>query len=72
MVTLTSFRRRLEGAGDTVEVELAAGVARWLDAQEHAGEDIGTTETMVMLIELKEAPIVEFPPGEPSMGPSQS
>lgn len=72
MVTLTSFRRRLEGAGDTVEVELPAGVARWLDAQEHAGENIGTTETTVMLIELKATPIVELPPSEPRLGPSQS
>ena len=72
MVTLSSFRRRLEGAGDTVDVELPAGVARWLDAQEHAGENIGETETRVLLIELKETPIVEPSPGESRLGPSQS
>jgi hypothetical protein len=37
-----------------VEVVLEAGQARWLDAQEHAGENIGDSETHALFIELKE------------------
>jgi hypothetical protein len=56
MITLSSFRRRLSGeAGSTVDVSLESGVIRWLDAQQHAGENIGTTETRVLFVELREA-----------------
>jgi hypothetical protein len=29
-------------------------LARWLDAQEHSGHNIGDTETHVIFVELKE------------------
>ena len=54
MVTLSSFRRRLHGADEAMDVELEAGMTRWLAAQEHAGENIGETDTVVIFIELKE------------------
>lgn len=54
MVTLSSFRRRLSGHGNDVDVELPAGLARWLPAQAHAGENIGDTGTHTLFIELKE------------------
>jgi hypothetical protein len=54
MVTLSSFRRRLRAGGREVDVELAAGEARWLDAQAHAGENIGDTNTRSIFVELKE------------------
>ncbi|MFC3451548.1 cupin domain-containing protein [Amycolatopsis speibonae] len=54
MITLTSFRRRLSAGGRQVEVELPAGQARWLDAQDHSGENIGDTETHSIFVELKE------------------
>ena len=54
MVTLTSFSRRLLGDGQPADVDLPAGLVRWLDAQEHAGENIGTTDTRVIFVELKE------------------
>jgi hypothetical protein len=54
MVTLSSFRRRLHGASEQMDVELEAGTTRWLAAQEHAGENIGETDTHVLFIELKE------------------
>jgi hypothetical protein len=55
MITLSSFRRRLSGAaGSTVDVSLASGAIRWLDAQQHAGENIGRTETRVLFVELRE------------------
>lgn len=54
MVTLSSFQRRLIHGDREVDVELPAFEARWLDAQEHAGENIGTTGTHSIFVELKE------------------
>jgi beta-alanine degradation protein BauB len=54
MVTLSSFRRRLVSGEREAEVELPSGLSRWLDAQEHLGENIGDTETHVLFIELRE------------------
>ena len=56
MVTLSSFQRRLTGAdGATRDVEIAAGTTGWLPAQQHAGHNIGETETHVVFVELKDA-----------------
>ena len=52
MVTLSSFRRRLASAGKEVEVELPEFQARWLDAQEHSGTNIGDTATHTIFVEL--------------------
>ncbi|MFB9313640.1 cytoplasmic protein [Nocardioides plantarum] len=54
MVTLSSFRRQLYAGDAEVEVEIPAGSARWLDAQEHSGHNIGDTDTHVVFVELKE------------------
>lgn len=54
MYTVTAFRRRLSSTGNEVDVEVSAGAVRWLDAQEHAGLNIGDTETHVIFFELKE------------------
>jgi beta-alanine degradation protein BauB len=54
MVTLSSFRRRLGVGGREVDVELTAGEARWLDAQQHYGENIGETDSRAIFIELKD------------------
>jgi hypothetical protein len=56
MVTLSSFRRRLHaGDGQTRDVELSAGLANWLPAQQHSGENVGETDTRVIFVELKES-----------------
>ena len=55
MVTLSGFRRRLMSGGREIEVELPAGQAVWLAAQEHAGSNIGDTPTHTIFIELKGA-----------------
>jgi hypothetical protein len=68
MVTLSSFRRRLAADGREVEVDVPAGVARWLSAQEHSGENIGTTDTRTVFVELKE-PAPRSEPGS-TLGPS--
>jgi quercetin dioxygenase-like cupin family protein len=67
MVTLTGFRRRLTSGEDSRDVELPAGVAVWLPAQEHAGENIGDTPTHTILIELKGAAAGER--SDVSLGP---
>jgi beta-alanine degradation protein BauB len=54
MLTLGSFRRRLLHDGRQVDVELPAGEVRWLDAQEHAGRNIGDTGSHSIFVELKE------------------
>jgi quercetin dioxygenase-like cupin family protein len=54
MHTLSSFRRRLYAGDQQRDVEIAAGFTGWLPAQEHAGENIGGTETHVLFVELKE------------------
>jgi hypothetical protein len=54
MVTLSSFRRRLLHGDQQREVEIPAGMASWLPAQEHRGVNIGDTETHTVFVELKE------------------
>ncbi|MDO5745757.1 MAG: cytoplasmic protein [Micrococcaceae bacterium] len=54
MYTLSNFRRRLHSADGHRDVELSAGKAMWLPAQRHSGENIGTTPTHVIFVELKD------------------
>ena len=61
MYTLTAFRRRIANGDQTVEVELPAGQVRWLDAQEHAGQNIGDTATRAIFVELKDEAGAERP-----------
>jgi quercetin dioxygenase-like cupin family protein len=72
MVTLGSFRRRLQTAGREVEVELPAGRAVWLAAQEHSGANIGETPSHSIFVELKEpgpaGPAGDVAPLGPSSG----
>ena len=67
MYTLSSFRRRLGHGDQQRDVELAAGTVRWLDAQQHHGENIGDTPSHALFIELKEG---ASPHPEGSLGPS--
>jgi beta-alanine degradation protein BauB len=68
MYTLSSFRRRLIHGDEARDVELQAGGAFWLPAQQHAGENIGDTETHTIFVELKEpAPVAAADP--PRIGP---
>ena len=68
MYTLTSFRRRLVSGGEEREVEIAAGTAGWLPAQEHHGVNTGDTPTHVLFVELKEP--APGGAGEPTLGPA--
>lgn len=53
MYTLSSFSRRLHVGDMTRDVTLEAGHAHWLPAQVHAGENIGSSDTHVLFVELK-------------------
>ena len=56
MVTLSGFERRLVAEdGEHRDVTLEPGLVRWLDAQTHSGENIGSTPTHAVFVELKEA-----------------
>lgn len=70
MVTLSAFRRRVTAGDRSVEVELPAGEARWVGAQEHTGENIGHTATHSIFIELKEPAPSAARPAEATLGPS--
>ena len=67
MVTLSSFRRRLYSGDAQRDVDISAGKASWLPAQQHAGHNIGDTPTHVIFVELKDA--AAAPPGG-ALGPS--
>jgi hypothetical protein len=54
MITLSSFQRRVSSDGREVDLEFDAGTVRWLGAQEHVGENTGSTDTRVIFVELKE------------------
>jgi hypothetical protein len=66
MITLSAFRRRIHANGQEVEVDLAAGEARWVGAQSHTGENVGSTETHTIFVELKS------PSPTPTVSPSPS
>jgi len=68
MITLSSFRRRLEIGGATRDVELQAGQVRWLDAQRHRGENIGETPSHVFFVELKDGGVAGDATG--ALGPA--
>jgi len=70
MVTLSAFQRRLVSGGRSMEVELGAGEARWLAAQEHHGENIGDTPTKAIFVELKGERAGTTPSDETPLGPS--
>ncbi len=54
MVVLSSFKRKLTlGIGRVIETESAPGDVRWMPAQSHAGENIGSTETRALIVEFK-------------------
>jgi hypothetical protein len=72
MITLSSFKRRLSSGGREVEVEMPQFQARWLDAQEHAGMNIGPTMTHTFFVELKEPGPAVVHEAAGRLGPSES
>lgn len=73
MYPLTTFRRKISAGGRQVDVDIEAGGVRWVAAQEHAGENIGETETHAIFVELKEPGSATAPASDtPALGPSTS
>ncbi len=55
MTALAPFKRRLTlKTGEVKEREFKTGEAVFMPAQSHIGENIGTTDTEVVIVELKE------------------
>ena len=55
VVARSAFKRQLTlRGGKTVVREFKPGEVMWTDAHSHIGENIGDTETHVLIIELKE------------------
>ena len=71
MYTLSSFERRLIRDGQHRDVQLDAGRVSWLGAQEHSGENIGSTETHVLFVELKD-PAAGSADSSADLGPASS
>jgi hypothetical protein len=70
MVTLSAFRRQVSAGGRQVDVELTAGEVRWVGAQEHSGENTGTTESHSIFVELKEPGPAPVSTADAPLGPS--
>ena len=68
MVTLSDFDRTPTVGEQSRDVSLTAGLANWLPAQTHMGENVGSTPTHVIFVELKE-PAPGAPRSEPVLGP---
>jgi quercetin dioxygenase-like cupin family protein len=69
MITLSEFRRRVSSGGDAAEVAMTPGRALWLPAQSHIGHNIGTTDTHVIFVELKESGAQAGVPASGPLGP---
>lgn len=67
MYTLSSFRRKLIHGDEERDVELPSGAAFWVPAQQHAGENIGNSQTHTIFVELKETAGESSP--APRIGP---
>jgi hypothetical protein len=53
VITLSAFSRRLTIGAEVVEFDTPANEAAWRPAQMHSGENIGTTDSHVIFVELK-------------------
>lgn len=68
MITLGGFERRLTVGNQTRQLTLSPGEVRWPDAQTHYGENVGTTPSHALFVELKGGTGTAAPSGR--LGPS--
>ena len=55
LYALTPFKRKLTlGNGDTLMREFKPGDVMWSPAQTHIGENVGPTDTHVIIVEIKD------------------
>ena len=58
LYALAPFKRKLTFAdGKSITRQFKAGEIIWMKKQTHLGENIGTTDTHVIIVELKEPPL---------------
>jgi quercetin dioxygenase-like cupin family protein len=69
MIALSPFRRHVCGDGREADVVLQAGQSWWLPAQEHTGENIGSSPSHVIFVELKEPAADQAGPASQPGGP---
>jgi beta-alanine degradation protein BauB len=69
MITLSGFDRRLTLGDQSRDVTLTPHEIRWLDAQTHSGENVGSTPTHAIFVELKGGTDLGNPPS--TLGPSE-
>jgi len=70
MVTLSAFQRRVSSGDRQADIALGAGEVRWVGAQQHYGENVGTTDTHAIFIELKEVDPAAALASEAPLGPA--
>jgi quercetin dioxygenase-like cupin family protein len=59
LYAITPFKRTLTlGSGEIITREFKAGDVLWSPAQSHIGENIGSTDTNVAIVELKDVKII--------------
>ena len=54
LLMLSNFKRRLSIGDNVREVTVEAGAAVWSPAQVHIGENIGSTDTHLVFVELQD------------------
>jgi len=54
MYAVSSYQRRLHLPDGNRDVAIEAGNVSWLPAQTHTGENIGTTNSHTLFVELKD------------------
>jgi len=57
MYALSSFHRRLHTGAMQRDVEITEGTTVWVPAQQHFGENIGSTPSHSIFVELKDAAV---------------
>lgn len=70
LYALSAFTRRLHFLdGRTTTRTFKVGEVLFIPGQIHIGENVGTTDTHVLLVELKEPPLPEAAPAPPPAAP---
>ncbi len=70
MYFFSSFKRCITANGKSVTVDGKEGTIAWLKEQEHIGENIGDTDTHVLLVELKRS--IDSTQNHSALGPEKA
>jgi quercetin dioxygenase-like cupin family protein len=71
LYAIAPFKRRLTfGNGQVVEREFKKGDVIWMKDQIHVGENIGTTETHALIVEIKKKKLSRIDCGDSATAPA--